>query len=493
MSSDSLLRRGLTKRKIRDELDRLDSEDSLRDFIKASWKILEPKRAFQPGWHIDAICEHLEAVTNGQITRLLINIPPGCMKSLTTNVFWPAWEWGPQNRPDNRFVGASYSEALTVRDNRRCRTLIKSPWYQRLWGNRFQLIPEQDSKIRYDNDKTGFKIATSVGGLGTGERGDRWVIDDPHNIKDGESDAKREATLQWFEEVVPTRVNDPELSAIVIIMQRVHQRDVSGVILAKELDYVHLMLPMKFEPERKCMTSIGFEDPRTKDGELIWPDRFTPKVVERDEKIMTEYATASQQQQRPAPRGGGMFKDKWFNHVDEIPEGGEVVRAWDLAGTKSERAAFTCGVKIKRLKNGNIYIIDVVRTKKEPGGMEDLIVKTAREDGKDVLIDLPQDPGQAGKFQVRSLVRSLFGFNVVWGPETGSKEVRAEPGAAQAKAGFFHVLRALWNDDYIEEHCIFPYSEFQDQVDATSRGLSRLIPVREEYGVAGPKVVAVNA
>src|SRR5262249_34997198 len=158
------------------------------------------------------------------ITRLLINIPPGAMKSLTTNVFWPAWEWGPRDLAHMRYIGASYSHDLTIRDNLRCRRLIESYVYQRLWGGRFRLNDDQNAKVRFANDRTGFKLATSVGGLGTGERGDRFIIDDPHNLVDGESEAKRDSTLAWFSEVVPTRLNDPESSAIVIIMQRVHER-----------------------------------------------------------------------------------------------------------------------------------------------------------------------------------------------------------------------------------------------------------------------------
>ena len=200
------------------ELDRIDSEESLRLFVERAWPVLEPKREFIPGWHIDAICDHLEAVHRGEITRLLINVPPGCMKSLTTDVFFPAWEWGPQNRPDLRYVASSYSQDLTIRDNRRTRSLIQSDWYRSLWGDRFKLVSDQNAKTRFDTNHMGFKIATSVGGLSTGERGDRFIIDDPHNIKDGESLAKRKEVNQWFMETVPTRMNDPEKSAIITIM-----------------------------------------------------------------------------------------------------------------------------------------------------------------------------------------------------------------------------------------------------------------------------------
>lgn len=489
-SSESSLHEGITKTRILNELDRLDSEESLRGFIDRSWKILEPGREFVPGWHIDAICEHLEAVSAGQITRLLINVPPGCMKSLTTNVFWPAWEWGPRNRPDVRYVGASYSEALTVRDNRRCRNLIKSEWYQRLWGNNYQIDPDQDTKLRFDNDHMGYKIATSVGGLGTGERADRWTIDDPHNIKDGESDAKREATLLWLEEVVPTRMSSPERSAIVMIMQRVHDRDCSGLVLAKQLGYIHLMLPMEFEPERKCITIIGFEDPREEDGELLWPQQMPRGVVERDRKAMTSYAWASQMQQRPAPRGGGMIKRHWIEIVDAAPaEVLKRVRAWDLAATEKLHSAFTCGTKMSLGLDNTIYIEHVLRERATPGRVEKMIKSCAKVDGVETHVSLPQDPGQAGKAQVKYLIRALLGFIARATPETGSKETRFEPFAAQAEAGNVKLVRGPWNEVWLDEVTIFPYGEFADQADSASRGFTYLVPKSKDYVPGMPKVV----
>ena len=491
MNSGISLLEQLDPKQILEGLDRADSEQSLRRFIELSWHILEPNRTFIPGWHLDAICEHLEAVTNGQILRLLINVPPGCMKSLTTDVFWPAWEWGPRNRPDIRYVSASYSEDLTIRDNRRCRNLILASWYQRLWGNRFSLMGDQNAKTRFDTDKTGFKIATSVGGLGTGERGDRFIIDDPHNIKDGESDAKREACNLWFTETVPTRMNDPEKSAIVVIMQRVHDADVSGLILARELGYVHLMLPMKFEPERGCKTSIGFKDPRKKDGDLLWPDRMTKEVVERDSKVMGEYATAAQFQQRPAPRGGGMFKRDWFPVVPYAPPGGESCRGWDLASSETVSSAFTCGVKIKKVQ-GIFYIEHVNRFRGTPNKVEREMKKTAVNDGVRVRISAPQDPGQAGKAQKMYIARQLVGYNIRFSPETGDKATRAEPFAAQAEAGNVRIVAGDWNEAFLEELCLFPFSTFKDQVDAASRAFNELVKKGMHLIGAPPKTVRLN-
>lgn len=461
-------------------MDRLEAERRLVGFIQYMWEVLEPGRDFVNGWAIGAICEHLEAVSNGEIRRLLINVPPGCMKSMTTCVFWPAWEWGPKNRPQLRYVSSSYSEELTIRDNRRCRILIESERYQAAWGDRFHLTADQNAKVRYDNDHMGVRIATSVGGMTVGERGDRFTIDDPHNIKTADSEARREDAAQWFTEVVPTRLNDPDRSAIVVIMQRVHTNDISGLILKHDLGYTHLCLPMEFEQDRKCKTIIGFEDPRTEEGELLWPQFFSRNYLENELKPQMRawggtYAEAGQLQQRPVPRGGGMFKREFFQFVDSAPaDAVRVVRGWDLAGSVKKRAKFTAGVKMSRDSRGRIYIEHSRRLKGSPHAVEQAVVACATADGLDVKIGLPQDPGQAGKSQKGHLAALVHGYNVRFTPETGSKEDRARPLAAQAEAGNLFLVRGSWNETFIQEAMLFPAGEYTDQIDAASRAYMEL-------------------
>jgi predicted phage terminase large subunit-like protein len=462
-------------------LDRLDAEAHLMDFARLMWPVLEPGREMRSGWALEAICEHLEAVTRGEILRLLINVPPGMMKSLLTNVFWPAWEWGPRNLPFTRYVNASYSESLSVRDNRKARNLMSSELYQEHWGDRFKFSGDQNAKIKFENDKTGFKLATSVGGVGTGERGDRFVVDDPHNVKEGESDAKREEAVRWFSETVTTRVNDPEKSAVVVIMQRVHSKDVSGHILKQELGYVQLMLPMEFEPERRCVTVLGFEDPRTQPGELVFPERFPPGVVERDKKAMGAYAVAGQFQQRPAAREGAMFKRHWFIRAPSVPQTGRRIRAWDLGATPDTDATgdpdWTVGVLLREVKEAGFvryYVEDVVRLRGSAAEVERAIVRTAQGDGPGTEIRIPQDPGQAGKAQVSYLAGALRGFVVRPVRPSSDKETRAKPFAAQAEAGNIYVLEAGWTEDYLDELCLFPAGSHDDQVDATSDAFNEL-------------------
>lgn len=471
-------------KRAREFLQKLQAERRLVDFIRLMWPVLEPGRRLVEGWPLHAICEHLEAVSKGQIKKLLVNIPPGAMKSLSL-VFWPAWEWGPQNRPDLRYVCASYSESLTVRDNRKCRALMQSKLYQDRWGDRVKISAEQSAKVRFDTNHTGFKLATSIGGVGTGERGDRFIIDDPHSVREGESELKRNAVLQWFTEVVPTRVVDPDTSAFVVIMQRVHERDVSGLILAKELGYEHLCLPMEYEPDRKCKTSIGFEDPRTEPGQLLWPERFSREYLETDLKpslsaIGGTYAVAGQLQQRPVPRGGGMFQSKDFRVVDSpAPAEARRVRGWDLAATKDGHGAYTVGVK-GALWQGRIVVEDVRRLRGSPGEVRRAIRAAAESDGYQTEQSLPQDPGQAGVAQKEDLASLLGGYEFHFSPESGSKEDRARPLAAQCESGMVDLVRAPWNDAFVAEASSFPASEHKDQVDAASRMYSRLTTRREQ-------------
>lgn len=303
-----------------DDLDRADCAGSLSTFIEHAWHAVEPGTKYVHGWHIDFICYHLEAISNGVMldddtyyNRVLINIPPGAMKSLILNVFWPAWEWGPRGMPNLRYICAAHKiENLSARDSRRMRQLITSEWYQRLWGDIVCLKSDQNEKLNFENTAGGFRIATAITGL-TGMRGDRVIIDDPHSVDSAFSDVQRESEVNTFLTAVPTRTNDPIKSAIVVIMQRLHEEDVSGVILEKpELGYDHIMLPMWFDQTRAAPTKLGYVDPRETEGDLLFPERFPESVVNRDAASLGEYGTAGQFQQSPVPIGGGIIKRDWW-------------------------------------------------------------------------------------------------------------------------------------------------------------------------------------
>lgn len=449
---------------------------SLAGFVREAWHVLEPNARLVWNWHLDALCEHLEAVTDGRITRLLVNVPPGSSKSLIVSVLWQAWEWGPRGLASLRYLTTSFNEGPVKRDTRKTRDLMLSHWFKALWP---EIVLSRTGETSFANTATGTREGVAFGSL-TSQRGDRLIIDDPHSTETAESDADRTATTRKFREGATNRLNDQERSAIVVIMQRLHEQDLSGVIQKLGMGYVHVCLPMEFEPARRCETLIGFKDPRQEEGELLDPVRFPRSAVDALKRDMGSYAYAGQYQQRPAPRDGGMFKRHWFGITPAVPANSSRVRKWDLAATAETGGRdpdWTVGLLMARDISGFVYVEDVIRFRGSSADVERAIVNTAALDADRygiVRIGLNQDPGQAGKAQIGYLTRALMGFNVESERETGTKEVRAAPLAAQAEAGNVKIVTAPWNEAFLSELENFPTGSHDDQVDAASGAFAML-------------------
>jgi len=316
---------------------------SLMEFVRAAWPIVEPGKQYVHSWHLDLIAEHLEAITRGELTRLLVNIPPGAMKSLMISCFWPAWEWGPKGLAHFRYIATSFALDAVTRDSRRMRDIVTSDWFRAHWPE-VELI--RFGEMSYENTMKGWREAAAFGSL-TSKRADRLIIDDPHSVKTAESAADRKKAGFLFREAAINRLNNQMESAIVVVMQRLHEDDVSGVILDNNMGFTHLCLPMEYEPERKCETPWG-EDIRTEDKELLAPDRFPPSAVAELKNSMTAYSWAGQYQQRPMPRGGGMFpynswefwdKElavKYGKNEDQFPDMELVIGSVDTAFTEKK-------------------------------------------------------------------------------------------------------------------------------------------------------------
>ena len=467
------------------------AERSLHEFGQQMWRFIDPA-PYLDNWHLQVICEHLEAVTRGEIKRLIINIPPRHSKSSLVAVMWPAWTWikrkrdhGPLAGPQVKFMAASYAHSLSVRDSVKGRRLIESPVYQERWGGRFKLTSDQNTKIRFENDKGGYRLATSVGGALTGEGGDVIIVDDPINISDAASETVRRTTIDWWDESMSTRLNAPDAGAYVVIMQRVHDQDLTGHLLVKG-GWTHLCLPARFEPDHIYPFAA---DPRTHDRELLWPERFSESAITQLERDLGSYGAAGQLQQRPSPRRGGMFDPDWWEYEPAAPKAGRAVRAWDLAASTEIGASWTAGV-LMRIHQDVYYVEDVVRIRDTPEKVERLIVSTAKRDGKEVTIDLPQDPGQAGKMQVRYYVRQLAGFNARYSPESGSKEQRAVAMSSQTEARNVKLVTGDWNAAFVAEAALFPNSDHSDQIDASSRAFHRLTQRRRTHGRTAPVLIS---
>lgn len=461
------------------EMDREFCTRKLSNFIKRAWPIVEPSIEYKSGWAIDAMCEHLEAVTRNELIRLLINVPPGMMKSLLVNVFWPCWEWGPMGLSHYRYINAAHEEGLAIRDVRKARMIIESDWFQSLWPTPF--ARDQNEKRYFENENRGFRQACAAKSL-TGKRGQRLLYDDPHSIEGALSDKDRPTTIRVFRETATTRMIDT-MSAIVVVMQRIHTGDVSGVIIEDMLDeYEHLCLPMEFEPDRRCTTSLGFVDPRKEEGELLFPERFPRADVNRDKKAMGALAIAGQLQQRPAPRSGGFFEWQNIDIVKAIPAGmTEFVRYWDKAGTE-DGGCYTAGVLMGK-HAGVYYVIDVQRERFRPSKREKLIRQTAELDeellkeltGKEqkVRYFVEQEPGSAGKESTEGTIQRMAGYIIKGDRPTGDKETRAEPYSAQVEGGNVKALKGKWTKDFIDEHQNYPVG-YKDQIDAASGAFNKL-------------------
>lgn len=514
------------------ELDRLECK-SLAFYVTEAWKIIEPGRTYLPNWHIDCMADHCEAITRGELTRLLINIPPGTMKSLFVNVFWPSWEWGPMGLQHKRHIGISHTQELALRDNTKFRRLVSSRWFQDRWP--CPLSTDTNNKIKIENVKYGFRQAAPTISI-TGARGDAIVLDDPHNVTEAESEKVREDIRRWFQEALQSRLVDPDSSAILVIMQRLHARDISGLILSDDFGYEHLCLPMEYESDRTAYTKIrptwydagprkrygkifgrletildphdsrpnihwyeGFrQDPRTDLGELLFPSRFPRHVVDNDKRTWGTYAAAGQLQQRPAPREGGIFKMSWFKQrltrvaAVEIPVR-KILWRFDLGAT--EDGDPTVGVRMGERTDGDGYIIyDVALWQLGPGATRARILKIMSKEDRRVRIVLPQDPGQAGKSQKFDYASLLAEFDVRFERETKNKELRAEPFGAQAEAGRIWLVDAVWVEPFLEELATFPNGEHDDQVDAVSGAYNNIVRwTTIDPDIAAPRYVTANA
>ncbi len=293
---------------------------SFRSFIEDAWPIVEPATPFIGGYHVDAIADHLQAISDGYLQNLIINIPPRHSKSSFVAVMWPAWEW--IEHPSLRYLYASYALHLSIRDSGKCRDLIRSSWYQRLYGDRYQLQSDQNQKMYYRTDKAGHRLASSVGGVGTGEGGERIVIDDAHNVQDLEkAETERENVINWYDGAITSRANNPKSTARVIVGQRIHAQDLPGHLIDKMRDggeqFEVLVLPAEYEPRvTVCLADTPMplaHDPRTTDGEPLSPERFPTSELRKLEAGMGSTRYAGQYQQRPAPPGGAIFLRDWWS------------------------------------------------------------------------------------------------------------------------------------------------------------------------------------
>lgn len=297
---------------------------SFEAFVRLAWPYLYPGRKLIWNWHLGHICAHLEAVRSGDLTRLIINIPPRMGKSSLLSILYPAWMW--IDNPETQFLTLSHSEKLAVRDAVATRRLLVSPWYQSLFGDSFELTSDQNEKSRYVNNCYGHRIAMGIQARVTGEGGDVILVDDPSGAEEALSETSNQSVLESYDGMISTRLNDPVRGAIIVIMQRLSEMDLTAHLLSRGNfeGWVNVVVPMRYEG-RTYETPLGLRDPRTETGQLLWPERFPEKKVQVLEQRLGPYRAAAQLQQNPAPLEGGIIKRAWFKPWTKETSDGKIV------------------------------------------------------------------------------------------------------------------------------------------------------------------------
>ena len=454
------------------------AEKSLYDYILQSWSYVDPA-TFIDNWHIKFIADHLQAFFLNQIPQdlIVINIPPGMLKSLITSVFLPTWMW--IDKPETRWLTGSKTEELAIRDSRRARDLLSTEWYQRQWAvnptrNKDKIWTFKDDENRkrgYENDKQGYRNIFSVLSNVTGKRGYR-IIYDPNDAGESYNPKRLQETNDWYGNTFSTRVNILERTKTAIIQQRISENDLSGYLLNTfdKQHLLHICLPMEFEPEMRCITSLG-QDPRTKQGELLMKSIFPEEIAKQ--KMLLGNLYSAQYQQRPSPIEGAIFKLTDFHDYkqSELPSHFDmIIDSIDIAEKTGKSNDYTC-LTVWGILGNKKYLLDLWRGKLE---YPDLKIKY-------------EEMGDAWKPHQRLIedkssgtpllqeIKSTSRYPILAIKPKGSKEARAD--AVRPEFQACNVLfpeQASWRNSYVEELLLFPNGAHDDQVDSTTQFLNHI-------------------
>ena len=461
----------------------------------------------RPARHHRMICDRLEAVARGEVDRLRIHAPPGSAKSTYATVLFPAW-WFTQH-PRSDIICASHTGDLAERFGRRVRDLVEEQ--SDLLG--YSISANSRAAGMWTTDAGGNYLAAGVGKAIAGYRTDLTIIDDPVSSRQSaESEADREMTWNWYRGDLYNRMKPG--ARIVLIMTRWHPDDLGGRLREEE--------DLCGDKWEELTLQAVCEDPETDPlgrevGEALWPEWEDAEALQRKRSVIGEREWSAQFQQRPTPLLGSLFRPENMPVIERLPTPQDLaannvirlnllsrnlrgtqaaepppwevrkVRAWDLSATEktgSRSPDWTVGVLMGRYPTRRYIVEHMVRGRGTPHYVEQLIVETAEMDGPDVMISLPQDPGQAGKSQIAYLRRQLAGFSVVWRTASGSKETRAMPVASQVEIGNISILRGAWDiAAFCQELKDFPGGQHDDVVDAFADAYSRLLPPAEAQQV----------
>lgn len=432
-------------------------------FIAGAFATVNPGTPFLPNWHIDLIAEYLNACAQGEIQRLIVNVPPRSLKSLITSVAWPGFLLG--HNAARRIIVASYAQSLATKHALDARLLVQAPWYQAVFPHT-RISREQNEKHKFLTTRRGFRLATSVGGSVTGEGGDFLIVDDPLNPTQALSAHYREAANIWFDQTFCSRLDHKEKGVIVVVMQRLHEHDLSGHVLEKPSHWEHVCLPAIAEnPTHVHFRAVEYWRAQ---GDILHPARESEALIRRAQEELGSYAFAAQYQQSPLPERGGMVDRGWLQRYDALPEAFlRIIQSWDTAIKAQQHHDCSACVTIGETAAG-YYLLDVLTLRAEYPELKRRVVEHAARWRPELILMEDKASGQSLLQELRQ--ETPLPLKAVL-PKL-DKISRFAAVSALIEAGkVFLPQESPWLAGFEQELLRFPNAMHDDQVDALTHAL----------------------
>lgn len=438
----------------------------LSSFIHRCFQHLDPHTPFASNWHLDLLSDRLRQVFEGKIKRLIINVPPRSLKSISASVAFPAWVLG--LNPSQRIICASYGQDLSNKMARDCLSIMQSPWYCRAFPTE---ISQRSATADFETTARGGRLATSVGGVLTGRGGDIIIIDDPVKPDEAMSDTSRQNANDWYDNTLYTRLNNKREGAIILIMQRLHLDDMVGHVLEKE-PWTVVSLPA-IATEREEWTYRTLSGTKTKirqPDELLHESREGKSELDAVQQNVGSYVFSAQYLQNPVPMGGGLIKEEWLHYYEEfeLPENFELIlQSWDTANKESELADY-CVCTTWGIAKDKTYLLHVLRRRMEYPELKRKVKEhRAIWKAQKVLIE----DKASGTQLIQELKQGDMPEVEAFKPE-GDKLMRMNAQTAVIENGKVRFPKnSPWLASFVTELTSFPKSKFKDQVDSTSQAL----------------------